>query len=208
MKQKTQQKKYESGFTLVELLAVIAIMMVVGGTVVIGFIGQRNARNLLIARNETVTNIRKVQAYALSSKTLPSDVGAMEGAKYYILTFTQDENSYTIEALNTDYQLREVEEINLPHNIFVSRLRTSQGGADAGWMQVIVGVPFGSMYIRDSENCGDDCITPIGSVLSDPIKVARLSQGAVTLEFQSESAGGDPRSFQISPLTGQILSEQ
>ena len=89
MKSKTQQidSRFNSqaGFTLVELLAVIAIMTIIMGALVIDFAGQRGRRNIVLAGNEVVTNLRKVQSNILSSKNIPGGAPA----KYYIAEFNR-----------------------------------------------------------------------------------------------------------------------
>ena len=70
MKQKYSKTKYQLGFTLIELLVVISIMGILATLMIVNFAGQRVSRSLLLAKNETVTNIRKVQSYTLSSKNI------------------------------------------------------------------------------------------------------------------------------------------
>ncbi len=178
-----------AGFTLIELLAIVAIMMVIAGTVIINFAGQKEARSLTISRNETITNLRKVQAYTLSSRTLASG----SGAKFYIASFTDGASGYEIYGIDNSYEPELVEQIDFPGDVLVDSLSTG------GCMQVIFSAPFGTMYTSPS------CNSDLGNVLRDPIAVAQLSQGAVTITLQTIRASGTARIFQISPLTGQIV---
>ncbi len=193
MKPKISNKNQKSaGFTLIELLAIIAIMIVIASSVIINFSGQRESRSLTIARNETITNLRKVQAYTLSSRTLPSG----NGAKFYIASFTAGASGYEIYGIyssGNNYAAELVEQIDFSGDVLVSDLTVG------ACMQVIFSAPFGTMYTSPS------CTADLGSVLQDPIALAQLSQSAVTVTLQTLRASGSPRIFQISPLTGQII---
>lgn len=106
------------GFTLVELLVVLFIMGIIAGTVIANFAGSRDSRNLHIAMNELLTNIRKVQSYSLSSRTLPGG----KSVEYYVIKFdTQQPNQYVIEAIynvkSPPAQVQDIETINLPAGI-------------------------------------------------------------------------------------------
>lgn len=189
MKPKTFQNHSNLGFTLIELLVIISIILVIAGAVIVNFAGQRESRSLIIARNETITNLRKVQAFTLSSRTLPSG----NGAKFYIVSFNDGASTYNVRAINNSYELEQIEEIDFPGDVLVDTLTTGD------CMQVIFSAPFGTMYT--SESCDSD----LGNVLRDPIQVANLSQGSVTVSLQTDQASGTALIFQISPLTGQIV---
>ena len=82
----------ERGFTLTELLVVLAIMGVFFGLILANYAGMRGKRDIKIAQNELTTNIRKVQSYALSSRD--TSVGPV---KLYVLKFvTTTQSQYLI----------------------------------------------------------------------------------------------------------------
>lgn len=110
------------GFTLIELLVVISIMTILVAVISINLAGQRAMRDIRIAQNQLVTNIRKVQSYTLSSRTLPSG----ESAQYYILKFDlNNPTQYTIQAISnvsTQPKLHNLETIILPPNIQIATI--------------------------------------------------------------------------------------
>lgn len=70
-----------TGFTLIELLVVISIMTILLTLFTVNFAGLRADRNLTIAQNELVTNLRKAQSYTLSSRNV---AGAQSGQFFII----------------------------------------------------------------------------------------------------------------------------
>lgn len=96
MKQKINT--YKSGFTLVELLVVISIMATLTGLFLVNFAGLRGPRNLRIAQNELVTNIRKIQSYTLSARDVSLDLAA----RYYILRLRTGQGTYEIQAVGVN----------------------------------------------------------------------------------------------------------
>ena len=108
---------YNSGFTLVELIVVVGIMVILTSVFVLNWAAQRASRDIKIAQNKLVSDIRKVQSYTLSAKTLPSG----KYAQYYLLKFNLNEPSkYVIQAIsdaNSSPQIENVETIDLPANI-------------------------------------------------------------------------------------------
>ena len=86
----------KKGFTLIELMVVVSIMAILATAVIINIAGQRNNRNIIIAENELVNNIRTAQSYTLSSRVLPSG----QSAQYYVLKFDFSEPSqYILQAI-------------------------------------------------------------------------------------------------------------
>ncbi|HYV33356.1 MAG TPA: prepilin-type N-terminal cleavage/methylation domain-containing protein [Candidatus Limnocylindria bacterium] len=107
----------QGGFTLIELLVVIAIMGLLSTLMIVNLGTQRGARNIGIAENELVSNIRKAQSNTLSSRLLPSG----ESAQFYILKFDLSRpTEYKIQAMynvSSVPKLVDIETINLPPNI-------------------------------------------------------------------------------------------
>ncbi len=106
------------GFTLIELLVVLTIFLIILGVMLANFAGLRTARNLKIAQNELVSNIRKVQSYTLSSRAL----NGIKSVQYYLMKFdSATPDRYFIQAIydaSTSPKLvSNVETIFLPQNI-------------------------------------------------------------------------------------------
>ncbi len=220
MKLKSQQINTQfnsqAGFTLVELLAVLAIMTIILGALVIDFAGQRGRRNIVLAGNETVTNLRKVQSNILSSKNISSGVPA----KYYIAQFIPEETKYTVQAIDNNFTFYDnIETISLPSKVSISTLNlelpksdkdSKDGGIGGGGigqdrsslqcLQVIFSAPFGRMYTNSDNKCGSTIV----STLKDPVQFSKLNQNTVKIYF-SESSGTASQSYiELVPITGQM----
>lgn len=230
MKQKTDKFKSQAGFTLVELLAVLAIMTLIMGALVLDFASQRGNRNLVLAKNETATNLRKVQSYMLSSKNLPTG----EAVKYYIATFNSGATSYTIDAVDSDYKFHSgIETVQLPSLVSISEIKIvpnlitqspggkavepSKGGSDlqGGFvggdsssykcMQIIFSAPFGKIYTNGSNSCSES----ISDALKDPVQRAALSENTAQIYFSNSTRtdGQKAESYlEVVPITGQMTT--
>jgi prepilin-type N-terminal cleavage/methylation domain-containing protein len=113
----------EKGFTVVELMVVLVIFATITGIVLANYAGLRTARNLKIAQNELVTNLRKISSYTLSSRA----INGSQAVQFYLLKLdTQAPGKYTIEAIydvTTSPKLAaEIETIYLPQGIQFSSI--------------------------------------------------------------------------------------
>ena len=206
MKQKSDKIKSQAGFTLIELLAVIAIMALISTALVIDFNRQRGPRNIVLAKNETITNLRKVQGYMLSSRNIPPN---NTPAKYYIATFDAKEtpNSYTVAAVDNDYVYHPgVETISLPDSVIFSNLTINRPDGVKGdplaykCMQIIFSAPFGKMYVNGSETCDGSIV----DILKDPVSLAELSENKASIYFSELSGTVQDAYLEIVPVTGQM----
>ena len=157
-----------SGFTLIELLVVLSIMALIAGSVIASYAGQRPNRNLHIAENELVTNIRKVQSYTLSSRTLPNG----QAPQFYILRFdTANPAQYLIQGVynvtNPPGVVLNTETINLPQGTKITNLSVQVGNAVTNTSCVLVGyaLPYGK--IINSSSCSGGPPTITGSPTPD-----------------------------------------
>lgn len=111
------QNEFNQGFTLIELMAVVAIMAILVSAIVINMAGQREARDIKIAENLLVSNIRMVQSYTLSDRVLPNG----QPAQFYTIKFDLSKpTQYTIEAIynvNSSPQMQDIQTVQLPNNI-------------------------------------------------------------------------------------------
>lgn len=211
MKQKADKIKSQAGFTLIELLAVLAIMALISTALVIDFSNQRGPRNIVLAKNETITNLRKVQSYMLSSRNIPPD---NTPAKYYIATFNRNlttkkevQFSYTVDAVDNDYVYHPaIESISLPNSVTISNLTINQPVGVKGepleynCMQIIFSAPFGKIYINGSDVCDDSIV----NILKDPVSLAELSENTANIYFSEPTGSVTDAHLEIVPITGQM----
>src|SRR5688572_11025469 len=92
-----RQSFYQAGFTVIELMVVFLIIVLLSSSVIVNWNKQTPNRSLKIAENELVSNIKKVQSYAVSSRNI---AGGDEPAKFYLINFQEGQNFYTIHALD------------------------------------------------------------------------------------------------------------
>ena len=186
----------ERGFTLTELLVVLAIMGVFFGLILANYAGMRGKRDIKIAQNELTTNIRKVQSYALSSRD--TSVGPV---KLYVLKFdTTNPSQYLIEAVQTDYSLTTpLETVNLPTGVTIESVTLAQplGGTETKppCLQVAYALPFNKMY-ADSECVIEFTVRDLG-IIGD------YDDSLVTITLV-ESQTGTTKTVTINGVSGVV----
>jgi prepilin-type N-terminal cleavage/methylation domain-containing protein len=197
----------QSGFTLMELLVVISIMGLVASIFIVNFAAQRGPRNLRIAQNELVTNIRKIQSYTLASRTSPGG----KGVKYYYLQLRTDSPnnaSYPIKSIDSDYSVESIETINLPSGIVVQLSTGSpQGlqlaqpvGATATYptcTQIAFGAPFGKVYLDSS------CSMP--TLATDVSSLVALANSQLTITLL-DTATNTTKTIVVNGISGAVCA--
>ncbi len=189
------------GFTITELLVVISIMGIISTLVIVGFNRTQGRRNLQIAQNELVTNIRKVQGYVLSSRSLPNG----DKAKVYLMRFESGSNSYTIGAVseNGNEFFSDLETATLPNRINFSRMRVvgdSTVASDCAYL--IFTTPYGKMYVDYTAPCDAGIV----DIVIDPAQLITRSDRQLDLVFE-ESQNQTERAVKIQTLSNTIREE-
>lgn len=77
------QDQNNAGFTIMELLVVLLIMGTLFSFVLVNIGGKKGVRNLKLAQSQLVSDIRKIQSYTLSSRSIPGG----QPTQYYLLKF-------------------------------------------------------------------------------------------------------------------------
>ncbi|QQS22788.1 prepilin-type N-terminal cleavage/methylation domain-containing protein [bacterium] len=194
--QKTNRQK---GFTVIELMVVFVIMVLLTSAGIVIWNQQKPRRTLAIAQNETITNLRKVQAYAVSSRNLPTG----EAPKYYLTRFEGGASSYTVHAIaSTSFSYYDVETINLPSGVTAGdiTLRDSSGvETDYKCAFVISGVVFGKTYLYGSSIC-DSSISAVAQNFPELAPWANYSMD-LTL---SHSQDGSSKVLKVHGLSGKV----
>lgn len=210
MKQKPIQINSQKGFTLIELLVVLSIMIVISTIVILDFANQRQQRAVTIAKNETVTNIRKVQSYMLSSKNISPGVPA----KYYVVRIATGDTSYKIQAIDNSYTFHDptdpgatspLETVQLPSGIKFGTITVAPSdpmGSPTTFpcVQVIFSAPYGKMIARGAPLCR----STIKDTLQDPIATAALNEREVTIALTNTNDTLTGHSITLTPVSGLI----
>ncbi len=148
----------QKGFTLIELIVVIALMAVIATLFLANYNGLRGPRNLKIAQNLLATNIRKTQSYILSARNVVA--GGTTPAKYYGLQFTANSTQYVIQSIDTNYNLNSaLETVALPGGITISSIQyVSSSGVtnNTSSLQLAFASPYAKLL---TYNAGADCTT-------------------------------------------------
>ena len=148
--------KPQTGFTLIEMMVVITIMALFAFALSVNLTAGRANRDLRQAENRLVSDIRKIQAYNLASKTLPSG----NSAQYYILKLDLAKpGQYTIQAIynaSAQPKLEDVETVTLPANVQISLLQVGSRPqapvlqpSITGCMLAAFVAPFGKIIFND-----------------------------------------------------------
>lgn len=120
MKPKKNLITSQFGFTVIELMVVFLILITLTSIVIVQWNSLTPNRTLNIAVNELVTQIRKVQSYASSSRNY-----ANTPVKYYLMKFTKGESYYSIDAVDAaagNTYHRSIESYNMPSSFYIDNI--------------------------------------------------------------------------------------
>lgn len=192
-----QKAIIQSGFTLIEVLIVISITALLMAAITINFNRTRAARSVVFAQNETVTNIRKVQSYMLSSRDITPSVPA----KFYYIKFQKGLPTYTIGAIDNNYNLHEnLETVTLPGGVVISSLRYGDGAVSIDrCVEILFSAPFGKMFLNKDKQCDDDLI----SIVQNPVTLYEMHNQVVEIVL-TPTHNAPSNSIDVYSLTGRI----
>ncbi len=146
-----------AGFTVIELLVVVTIMALLASALTLNLNSTRASRNVKLAQSQLVSDIRKVQSYTLSARTVQN-----QSVQYYLIKFDFSQpTQYTIQAVyNADSSpqyVQDVETVRLPADIRLAASQpvlisrsvnpTAQYPAACGLLGFAE--PFGKVYFND-----------------------------------------------------------
>lgn len=192
---RNQNINLQSGFTIIELLVVSAIMVIIATIGIVNWNAQRSSRTLTIAQNELITNIRKIQSYAVSSRNTPDN----QAVKYYLIELTEGNSSFTVKAaVGDNYTISDVETISLPSEVSLTNISVeSQAEAlyapSVACKYIVFSVIFGKTYFVDCDQ--------ISTVLPSFPKLAPLSNANLALTIEHD---GRPKYIMVYGLNGKV----
>jgi hypothetical protein len=138
----------------------MAIMAILASVILVNLAAQRAVRDMKIAQNLLVSNIRKIQSYTLSSHVLSGG----QLAQYYVVKFDLSKpKQYTLQAVydvSSTPKLADIEVINFPPGIQLDtaqpiRIDRSENPAiryldpNTGCAIASFGAPFGKVLFND-----------------------------------------------------------
>lgn len=150
--------KNSAGFTLMELIVVVAIMVMMTASLTINLAGQRASRDIRIAQSQLVSNLRKIQGYTLSARTAPGG----QSVQYYAMKFDYSKpGRYTLQAIydvSSSPKVQDIETVVLPQNInltalnpiVISRSNAPTTQIPTGCALIVFSAPFAKVFFNSS----------------------------------------------------------
>lgn len=143
----------KSGFTLVELMVVMAIIGIMSAVVILQHKGYRDSKALILGEKQVINEIRITQG---KTYHILSDEGSFPRGGYGI-RFSKNATNYIVFADNNNNAVydagEELEIVELPKNVEVSNLK--KDGVDvAGPVDLIFKPPYGKVLIDRLEKSG------------------------------------------------------
>jgi len=202
LKQNSQNKSQNAGFTLIELIVVIGLFITLAGLLLANYSGTRGARNLKIAEKQMVSNIRKAQSYILSSRNIGNNP-----AKFYVMKFDLNATQYVIQGVDSGYNLSSaLETIKLPQGITISNIQdTNSSGtiSNRPTIQLAYAAPYAKLYTYSSADCLAE--GSFLAALQSPACLLTLTDRRVTITLQ-ESSSSATRTVTMYGVTGKVES--
>ena len=118
-------KTKELGFTLIEMIVTIAILAVLLSLLSANFDGTADQRNLAAAKSLLISNLHKMQSYALSSRAFDSTTNPITPAGYwdFHIDLSASDGAYQTRAFDNseppDGLASSVDNVLLPSNVYI-----------------------------------------------------------------------------------------
>lgn len=209
-----QNTQLNLGLTLIELLVVIWIMILISTMLIVNYNRQRGVRNLKIAQNELVTNIRRTHSAILSSRNSPASGLA---SKFYIVevntpaTGTPPANTrYALQNIDANYNIS-AQTVSLPEGIIVSEISVSRGGspiASPQCAQLMFAAPFGQLYTyfrTVDNNCGGTVIS--SSIVQSPAQLLNLTDSTTVITLR-DTRSSATKTVTVYGVSGKVEASQ
>lgn len=151
----------KNGFSLIELMVVLAIMTIMTVIIVPRYANNKNAQSMTYARTQIADDIRYVQTYALNTKKFPDGTSPTGG---YGIHFQKGGNSYIVfgdkkhavepnHAYDSSYPAGSIdyeffEQMKLVEGVTISKLKLN--GVEVDSADYVSTPPYGKIFIAGS----------------------------------------------------------
>lgn len=157
---KIMPKRCEKGFSVIEILAVIAIVGIMSVVIAPRYASHRNAKSLSYAKTQITNDIRYVQNYTLSTRRFPDGTSPTGGfgihfekgkPRYMIFG---DKAGAGVPNLRYDGTDELFETSNLVDGVTITGLRVRKGGswAASDAVDFVSQPPYGKIFIDGAKN--------------------------------------------------------
>lgn len=205
--------KSAAGFTLIEMLFVVAILAVFYGLILTNFNKSRTAQNLRNGQNELISHLQQMRSYSLSGR----QIGAFSPKFYimridapgtgannaqYLLQAIAYDNTNNVDVFYDGSANPNIETIPLPQTVTVTGLQLQVKGVaqpNPTCAQVLFSVPYGKTYIN--ENCAN-----LSSVYNNISALGDRANSKLTITLQ-RTGSTDQRQIVIYGLSGRIEAQ-
>ena len=180
--------KFQKGFTLIEMILTTTLMVTLITLVIVDYAGLTPTRNLNVTHNGMVSDIRKMQSFAVDSRNIPNGKAAssygvsidLGSTHQYVLSGWDNSATPVKYTLSTQH---------LPANITLTAISLTHAGGTAVTATTITvsySVPFARMLVTTTggtagtrTNEADDVVTvtytapgfsaPTGTILMNSV---------------------------------------
>lgn len=138
-----RQEEKQRGFTLIELMIVVAITVTLTTIVALNFQALRAQQELHNAANDLISQLREIQNFVLAGKIVP---GTTEAADEYEINFTVGNPVYQIDyKVGTPSVSGTLRTVTLPQNIRLNQIVV--GVTPRPNLEVEIESPFGEISV-------------------------------------------------------------
>lgn len=213
------QKQTKQGFTVVELLVVLFIMVLLVTIAVPSFRSWRERQDLTAAQRELVTYLQRARSNALTGRRINNNV-----AKYHIVKFDRSKaDNFFIEGISypastgndviySEGTGNELEEVQLPGQIAIKNMSYERpvgtNQADPSCVYLAFGLPYGNTYIDTeyADGIDDDGACDFYSKYQDSVWLKAWSNARLVITL-AKPGSTLSKTISINGVTGQIQAD-
>jgi prepilin-type N-terminal cleavage/methylation domain-containing protein len=191
-------QKKQLGFTLIELMTTIAIMVLILSLTIANIHGSDASRNVGLAQNDMISDLHKVQSYAVNSEDQTANTTASSA---WGITVTSND-SYTIQSFDdtVNQNMQVQSSVTFPKNVQFSSIQiqrpNGQGTICPTTFSVQFTVPYGRVL---TTYAGPSCSN--GGTISSTLEPDDIITAVI-----SSTIGSASQSVIINGISGNIVT--
>jgi prepilin-type N-terminal cleavage/methylation domain-containing protein len=198
--------KQTPGYTLIEMVVVVAVFGLLAGGATISFMISKKKQNTVILQSQTVTLLRRLQSAALSSKDLPDG----KSAGMYVLKIVSGSTpSLVVQGFDNSESspvfYQNIETMSVPSNAVIDDMTVIRKDGTSispakSCVQVGFLIPFGKVYIDEScSNTGGG----INQTIQSQYNLANIGDRILRIPIRS-SDNTYQKTIEINGISGVV----